>query len=166
MRTTILFAAVLTLGAHASAQSELVEANSDPRGPVIGEPTWVDRTALPAGLLYFTAENWGTGARIQWATTAERNLHHFAVEESADLNEWRTVGKLADMCSNDTLRAYSMVVGSTVFDPTLYYRMRQVEQDGTSTLTPVRVVHFAAPGKPAQPGLNGELSSVAAPRKK
>ena len=97
---------------------------------------------LPVELVAFTARaQGGTAVALAWSTASEKNSARFEVERSANGSAFTGIGKVAAAGNSSTPRRYSWTDESL---PTqaipLYYRLRQVDTDGTSTYSPVRTV--------------------------
>jgi len=101
-------------------------------------------TPLPVGLSAFTAQTAGPAAvRIAWATASETNNASFTVERSVAGRPFAAIGTVAGAGNSVVARSYDLLdtklpAGATV----LYYRLRQVDLDGTTTYSPVRAVLF------------------------
>ena len=97
---------------------------------------------LPVELVAFTAEGRGGDALLRWATASEKNNDRFEVEASADGRSFRRIGTVAGAGSSSQPHEYQLL------DPTIarygaslvYYRLRQVDADGTASYSPVRTV--------------------------
>ncbi|MDO7854743.1 glycine-rich protein [Hymenobacter sp. CA1UV-4] len=102
---------------------------------------------LPVELTRFTAEPQGDDALLQWATASEKNNDHFEVEASADGHAFRRIGTVAGHGTSTQPQQYQLVdkaIARYAADP-VYYRLRQVDVDGTVSYSPVRQVRVAAP---------------------
>lgn len=102
---------------------------------------------LPVVLLRFTATAQGTDALLEWATASERNSARFEVEASADGTTFRLVGSVPAQGNSTQLHAYQILdkyIARYAADP-VYYRLRQVDLDGTAAYSPVRAVRVSAP---------------------
>ena len=107
---------------------------------------------LPVELTSFTVEARNADALLRWATASEKNNDHFEVEASADGRTFQRIGKVAGHGSSTQAHEYQFV------DPaiaryaasTVYYRLRQVDADGTASYSPVRTVALTG----AAAGLN------------
>ena len=106
-------------------------------------PTFaVQATPLPVELTAFTATATGPSAvRLAWATASEKNSARFEVERSADGRTFAPISTVATAGNSSSARAYALTdeklpTGAA----TLYYRLRQVELDGTASYSPVRTV--------------------------
>ena len=125
-------------------------------------------TPLPVALTQFTATAEGSAAvRLAWATASEKNSLAFEVERSADGVSYYKVGTVAAAGTTAaahtyTLRDAALPTGASV----LYYRLRQVDLDGSFSYSPVRVVALGTGGlalfpNPAHGG-TATLTGVAA----
>ncbi len=101
---------------------------------------------LPVALTRFVAAAEGVGAvRLAWATASEKNSHSFEVERSTDGVRFAAIGTVAAAGTTATAHAYALrdaalPAGAAV----LYYRLRQVDLDGTAHYSPVRSVAVAS----------------------
>lgn len=97
---------------------------------------------LPVTLVTFTAERQRTDALLNWTTASELNNAYFQVESSADGTAFQTLGQVAGAGTSSRAHAYQYVdAGLARYGtPLVYYRLRQMDQDGTSTYSPVRMV--------------------------
>jgi len=100
---------------------------------------------LPVVLVAFAATAEGPAAvRLTWATASERNSRSFEVERSADGVAFAAIGTVAAAGTTATARTYALrdaalPAGAAV----LYYRLRQLDLDGTAHYSPVRSVAVA-----------------------
>jgi hypothetical protein len=98
---------------------------------------------LPVELISFTAEKKGNEVDLEWITASEHNNDYFLVERSLDLEHFETVDKLSGAGeSNNPIRYRS--TDREPGDALNYYRLRQVDFDGSTTLSKVIVVSMNA----------------------
>jgi hypothetical protein len=107
---------------------------------------------LPVQLAAFTAQatNNGHSAQLAWTTASEVNNAYFDVERSFDGVAFTKLASLAGQGSKPTATTYAFAdqnAGSQSAS-LVYYRLRQVDIDGTATYSPVRTVSLS-PGAPA-----------------
>lgn len=110
---------------------------------------------LPVALTAFEAKASGADARLTWTTASEVNNAYFDVERSLDGHTFVPVGRLGGHGTTLVASTYAYLdaqVASQATGP-VYYRLRQVDADGTSSYSPVRTVSFAQPGLVASLGL-------------
>ena len=106
---------------------------------------------LPVSLVAFTAQTvQNRDALLKWTTASELNNDHFEVERSLDGTTFAQVGQQQGQGTKATATDYSFTdagIGAraTSGQP-VYYRLKQVDRNGTSTYSPVRSVSFTSAG--------------------
>ncbi|QNH63077.1 LamG-like jellyroll fold domain-containing protein [Hymenobacter sediminicola] len=97
---------------------------------------------LPVELIRFTAERRNNDALLQWATAQELNNDYFEVESSVDGRTFRAIGRVAGHGTSSQPHAYQLIDVNLAryARSVVFYRLRQVDQDGTSTLSSVQTV--------------------------
>ena len=104
----------------------------------------IDNSPLPVKLLRFTAEAEGSAVRLAWATASEQNSSHFEVERSADGQHFDFIGKVNAQGNTSSLSSYTFRdTNPTGEGNTRYYRLRQVDLDGSAEYSPVRTVQLS-----------------------
>jgi len=99
---------------------------------------------LPVELVAFGAEQQGAVVKLDWGTASEKNSARFDVERSTDGQGFERLGAVAAAGSSSALLSYGFTDKQLpTRSGTLYYRLRQVDQDGTATYSPVRAVLVA-----------------------
>ena len=100
---------------------------------------------LPVTLSSFVVQAAGLGATIRWTTATELDNAYFVVERSYDAVAFSPVSQVAGKGNTSTGYAYQATDPGVAQQPnyTVYYRLRQVDTDGTITYSPVRVLRFA-----------------------
>ncbi len=105
---------------------------------------------LPVSLTAFTAVAVRLDAKLSWTTASEHNNDRFVVERSVDGTSFEAVQAVRGQGNSSKLTNYEVVdagAGHRVAAGLpVYYRLRQVDFDGTSTYSPVRTVAFEAQG--------------------
>lgn len=97
--------------------------------------------ALPVQLLAFSATAVPSrSVRLDWATASEVNNDYFEVQRSPDGRSFEVAGRVRGHGSSLQTHAYSFVDAAPGAAATHYYRLRQVDHDGTSSFSPVQVV--------------------------
>lgn len=102
-------------------------------------------TPLPVQLVTFTAQAAGAAVHLAWATASERNSAYFGIERSSDGTTWQELSRLAAAGYSQHPHAYRYADAAALPNGPLYYRLRQVDADGTQTYSLVRTVQRAAP---------------------
>lgn len=97
-------------------------------------------SVLPVDLLYFRAQVVNNRVELAWATTFERNANRFIVERSRDLREFGALGSVLANGTTDQTQRYTFT-DAFPDGGTTYYRLAQVDDNGTTTYTkPVAVL--------------------------
>jgi hypothetical protein len=96
-------------------------------------------TVLPIALLNFSAKA-GNNKTINlvWKTASERNNRHFNLERSIDNQKFEVIGQLKGNGTSAAAHTYQFADDATnVSDDVVYYRLQQVDFDGTTTYSKV-----------------------------
>jgi uncharacterized repeat protein (TIGR01451 family) len=125
---------------------------------------------LPVALARFTVLAAHTDAQLRWLTASEYNNDYFVVERSFDGAWFVAVGTVRGQRQSHRATSYEFVDAGVarraVADKPVYYRLRQVDFDSTSTYSEVRSVAFGATGvvtvypNPAGSAATLDLSSL------
>lgn len=84
---------------------------------------------LPVNLVSFSAAQSGNDVQLKWATAQESNSSHFVVERSSNASDWSAIGTITARGNSNEISGYSYTDINPV-NATLFYRLRQVDQDG------------------------------------
>jgi len=88
---------------------------------------------LPVELISFTGKIWEEhNIRLHWETASEVNNNYFLLEKSRDGIQFETLTKVESGFSNQRIRQYNFV-DKNPFSGNNYYRLAQVDLDGTKT---------------------------------
>ncbi|MET4075523.1 T9SS type A sorting domain-containing protein [Hymenobacter sp. UYCo722] len=91
---------------------------------------------LPVLLTRFDATAKSSGVALNWATASEKNSAYFEVQRSATGQGYETIGRVAAQGSSSSLRTYAFLDAHPLAG-LAYYRLRQVDNDGTTAYSPV-----------------------------
>jgi uncharacterized protein (DUF2141 family) len=104
--------------------------------------------ALPVELSYFAAGREGEhAARLHWQTASEKNSARFEVERSPDGRAFEKLAEVAGQGSKASPTDYTYLDDKLTSSPNrhlTYYRLRQVDVDGSFSYSPVRVVQLTS----------------------
>jgi hypothetical protein len=89
-------------------------------------------------------------AQLAWTTASELNSSFFEVQHSLDGRTFEVVGRVAAQHTTQVTTNYTFAHSTSGAAAMHYYRLRQVDEDGTSAFSPVQVVTLAAGSSPAQ----------------
>ncbi|MEL5996504.1 T9SS type A sorting domain-containing protein [Hymenobacter segetis] len=96
---------------------------------------------LPVELTRFDAAAKPQGIALSWATATEKNSDYFEVQRSADGEIFQRVGSVKGQGTSSNAHEYAFLDGHPLAGLS-YYRLRQVDTDGTSTFSPVATVQM------------------------
>lgn len=94
---------------------------------------------LPVTLTSFTAVAQPQSVRVSWATASEWQSQYFAVERGADGQLFTEIGRLAAAGTSGQPHHYTLLDAQPPAGAA-YYRLRQVDLDGSVQYSAVRVV--------------------------
>ncbi|UOQ80468.1 right-handed parallel beta-helix repeat-containing protein [Hymenobacter sp. 5414T-23] len=100
---------------------------------------------LPVQLASFTAKAAGPNAELTWRTAQELRNDHFVVERSFDGRSFSALGQVQGQGTTTLATDYQFLdaqVAAKAAGQTVYYRLRQVDTDGTSSFSAVQAVAF------------------------
>ncbi|HMN06972.1 MAG TPA: T9SS type A sorting domain-containing protein [Flavobacteriales bacterium] len=98
----------------------------------VSDPTIIgcEPLVLPVELLFLQGVPRGGAVDLTWATATEKNSSHFMVEHSADAEHFTAIGKV-QASGNTQYRTDYGFTDEEPFTGVNYYRLRQVDKDGT-----------------------------------
>lgn len=102
--------------------------------------TFATEVTLPVKFESFTVESSATGALLKWSTSFEFNNAKYIVEKSIDGRSYQTIGEVAGAVNSIELNNYSFTDATFKTGDVAFYRLKQVDLDGTSTYS--RVVYI------------------------
>ena len=101
---------------------------------------------LPVELVHFSAKPAGKTVITEWTTASEKDNDYFLVQRSANGVDFETTGYVKGVGNSSTINNYRFIDDSPL--PGLsYYRLRQVDVDGTESITPLVSVRLETPVK-------------------
>jgi hypothetical protein len=108
-------------------------------------------TPLPVVLTSFTAAAGPAAVQLAWTTASELNSQYFAVERSLDGQVFSPLAQVAAAGSSTQARTYRLTDAALPAQRgVLYYRLRQVDADGTTTYSPSRAVTLGGAARALQ----------------
>ena len=100
---------------------------------------------LPVELTTFEVKRGPNVVYSTWATASEHHSQHFVLERSLNGERFMEIGTLRAAGTSTTTRTYALTDNKLPTDAsTLYYRLRQVDADGSFSYSPVRSVALLA----------------------
>lgn len=94
---------------------------------------------LPVELTYFNAENLESSVLLNWTTNSEIENDRFEIQASRDGFIYQTIGEVQGQGNTAAVTTYSFA-DERVKDGVTYYRLKQVDFDGTTAYSEVKVI--------------------------
>lgn len=107
---------------------------------------------LPMMFLSTAANKQQSAIAITWRVTNEVSVSHYAIEKSIDGNNFSTVGTVAFQSHSAGINTYQFIDNKISGAATVYYRIREVDESGSTTLSNIMSVK--------EEGLGGADASV------
>ena len=99
---------------------------------------------LPVELIIFTASVTARqGVALHWVTASEVNSQHFVIERSADGTTFSALRTVAAAGTTQIRTTYDQTDEHPLFG-TSYYRLRQVDRNGTTAFSPVQLIRLGS----------------------
>ncbi len=126
-------------GFHTGTDFSIDSANTFACGTSLSGNTWggIGSYPLPVELIDFVVEPQENKILISWSTATEVNSDYFEVERKTESTDWQPIAKLTAMGYSNQTQFYSWADYSKV-SGTVYYRLKQVDKDGSVTLFPAK----------------------------
>jgi Secretion system C-terminal sorting domain len=99
---------------------------------------------LPITLVAFTATLENQGVQLKWETSSEVDNAYYLVQRATDTSLWKDLQQVA-ASGNTSTDSYYTTYDPNPVDGNNYYRLMQVDRDGTFTYSPVRQVTLDGP---------------------
>ena len=101
---------------------------------------------LPVELSTFAAQHTAEGNALAWTTASEQNSAYFEVQRSLDGREFAALGQVAAQGHSSHSSRYAFLDRAKSLSPQAptYYRLRQVDRDGSASFSPVVAVAGAS----------------------
>jgi len=117
-----------------------------------GHYTLASTVPLPITLVSFTAEKQDGDAVIKWTTASEINNAYFEVLSSHSKSsdspvQFESIGKFPGKGNSTEMNFYSIVDNRPNKNGTYYYRLRQTDYDGTTSLSKIAALQFGKAGQ-------------------
>lgn len=104
-------------------------------------PAVLQVNPLPIELAYFSVRPESDGITLSWITLSELNNSHYVIEKGKDGLHFDELTTVPGAGTTTHLSSY-LVTDKNPFEGLQYYRLRQVDQDGKSTLSSTLAVKW------------------------
>jgi len=106
---------------------------------LIDDVTISSSSPLPVELVRFTAQAQEKNVALHWITASEKNSDYFEVQRSTNGATFNAIGKVQGEGTTSSISNYLFTDRAPVAG-LAYYRLRQVDFDGTASYSPVQAV--------------------------
>ena len=113
-------------------------------GQVCTQVQFAQEVILPVKFESITVESAATGALLKWSTSYEFNNAKYVVEKSADGRSYTAVGEVAGAVNSVELNRYNFTDATYKAGDVSFYRLKQVDFDGTSSYSKVVYINSSA----------------------
>jgi hypothetical protein len=96
---------------------------------------------LPLNINGFTATAQGNSAVLQWSDATQTNTDHFEIQYSQNGSTWENIG-VVNVAGNPTTASDYSYVQYSPATGAAYYRIAQVNSDGSSSYTAIQHLNF------------------------
>lgn len=103
--------------------------------------TYIRASALAVTWGNFSAVKAGDAAHLSWSTLQELNTGNYIIERSSNGTDFYTIGTLK-AAGNSTATSSYTYTDETPLQGNDYYRIKQVDKNGSFTYSPVRLLVF------------------------
>jgi hypothetical protein len=110
---------------------DLNDSGSD-HGLAIDDVSVTASSPLPISLVKFEAEKLAEKVKLTWVTATEINNEKFIIERASDGQDFTSIAEIKGAGNSKELNEYTFVDANPL-KGTMYYRLTQVDFDGTST---------------------------------
>lgn len=94
----------------------------------------------PVEFIAFSVENIDGISYIRWQTSSEINNDHFEIERSNDARTWEMISSIATVGTTNDVQAYEYQDERIKKSGEYYYRLKQIDEDGTWGYTGIKKV--------------------------
>lgn len=102
-----------------------------------------EQAPLPVELVSFTAQKISNKIKLFWSTATEISNSGFEVHRSNDQQNWTNLGFVAGNGNSNSPKEYSFVDNSIKQSAKYFYRLKQIDNDGSFEYSNVIEIDFA-----------------------
>ena len=126
-------------GAQTVMNYSTVPTCFDPTGS--GTPMIVASCVLPVQILAFKAELQNQNVLLSWKTVSEYNADYFTIQRSVDGVHFTDINTVNAINNNTSINQYHLTDNiSSMVANTIYYRLKETDKDGKTTLSDISMV--------------------------
>lgn len=97
-------------------------------------------TPLPVEFVSFKAQRHTKGVNLTWVTASELDNKGFEIQVSNNAKDFTVIGFVESKVGTTSSKQYYNYIDTKAVSGTRYYRLKQVDFDGTSSYSPIKTV--------------------------
>jgi len=105
----------------------------------------IENAGLPVELSFFKGNYFNNNVNLFWRTETEVNNYGFEIERSADNTLWETIGFVEGHGNSNSPKEYEYIDSDIMRSDRYYYRLKQIDNDGTYEYSNVVSVEIGRP---------------------
>jgi Secretion system C-terminal sorting domain len=125
-------------------------ASNDDGDQTVGDVIYIsNKMTVPIELMSFSGELAEKSVKLTWKTASERNNRVFEIERNivGSTNRFEKIGEVKGLINSSAINTYNFSDDGAQADKISYYRLHQVDLDGTSTFSKVISIGLKATNK-------------------
>jgi hypothetical protein len=107
----------------------------------------IGNSAMPVELTFFTGTLNGKNVELRWRTETEVNNYGFEIECAQKNMEWKKIGFVEGLGNSNSPKNYNYMDLVNVSSGNLYYRLKQIDNDGTYEYSDIVSVLISVPNE-------------------
>jgi hypothetical protein len=115
-------------------------ASNNDNDETVGDAIYTStQITVPVELMSFEGKTTGKSVKLTWKTASEHNNRLFEVERKVmdNTDKFEKIGEVKGFVNSSAIHNYNFIADVPQADKINYYRLRQVDLDGTSTFSKV-----------------------------
>ncbi|MCZ6704159.1 MAG: T9SS type A sorting domain-containing protein [Ignavibacteria bacterium] len=112
---------------------------------VVQDDFTLENTGLPVELVFFTGSINGNNVELRWRTETEVNNYGFYIERSSENSDWLVLGFVEGNGNSNSPKYYNFDDTDIRQSGKYYYRLKQIDNDGTIEYSNVVTVTVGVP---------------------
>jgi len=101
----------------------------------------------PVELVYFASNLNGNNVELRWRTETEVNNYGFDIERTKEHSDWFTISFIEGHGNSNSPKQYNFIDTDIGLSGNYYYRLKQIDNDGTFEYSDVVSVEVGVPNK-------------------
>ncbi|MCZ6704160.1 MAG: T9SS type A sorting domain-containing protein [Ignavibacteria bacterium] len=105
----------------------------------------IGNSAFPVELIFFAGTISGNNVELRWRTETELNNYGFDIERATENSDWLALGFVEGHGNSNSPKEYSFSDSNIGISDRYYYRLKQIDNDGTFEYSDIITVEVGVP---------------------